>query len=91
MISPMSTETRPPEPEEPQPKDEQWNKLREIVKAAMGVGAADVSELTELVNVTRNEGLRAVINARIEQLAKPPWCQAAKLRPNLTAQLASKP
>lgn len=67
----MSTETPPPEPEEPQPRDEQWDKLRDFVKAAMDVGITDVSELTELVNATRNEDLRATINTTIEQLAKP--------------------
>jgi UDP-N-acetylglucosamine enolpyruvyl transferase len=60
----MPSETPPPEPEEAEPTDEAWLKLRESVAAAIEIGRTDAAELTELINSAKNEDLRAaVINA----------------------------
>lgn len=72
MVYALAMPDEPPaESEEPQPRDERWDELRVFVKATMGIGITDVSEMTEIINATKTEDLRADLNKIIERLTKP--------------------
>jgi hypothetical protein len=58
------------EPEKPEPRDDRWDEVGAAVKAAYKMGFTDVSELTEIINATRNEDLRAAVNNILEKLSE---------------------
>ena len=66
----MPDATNDEEPQEPQPRDEPWDELREFVKAGMEAGITDASELKDIFNRTKNEDLRATANELIESFAR---------------------
>lgn len=57
-------------PEEPQPRDERWDEMRATVEAALEIGFTDVSDLTDILNRTRNEDLRAAFNDATAELTE---------------------
>jgi hypothetical protein len=60
----------PEEPEESEPRDERWDEMRKAVEAAIEMGLTDVSDLTDILNRTRNEDLRAAFNNALTDLTK---------------------